>query len=239
MTDFSFDRRAFFDGFRATIPIGLPGVPFGLVLGFLISDAGIDRLAGWSSSWIILAGAAQLAAIELLAEQASAAVVLVTITFVNSRHLLYSAALRQRFAPFPRWFRLVGPYVLLDQAFALANAQPDDLDDRYRMWHYFGSGAFLFGMWQIVVGVGVVVGDVIRPEWQLTFAVPILFGSLMLLSISNHAGVVAAVVGGVVAMLGTALPQGSGILLAIVLGVAAGAAWEGRLAEDPSATEAP
>ncbi len=229
MTEYSFDRPAFFAGFRDVIPIALPGIPFGLVLGFLISEAGIDRFAGWSSSWIILAGAAQLAAIELLAEQASAAVVLVTIAFVNSRHLMYSAALRQRFAPFPNWFRIVGPYVLLDQSFALANGQPNDLDNRYRMWHYFGSATFLFVMWQTVVGVGVIVGDVIRAEWQLTFAVPILFGSLMLLSITNRAGVAAAVVGGVVALLGSSLPQGSGVLLGIVLGVAAGAAWETRL----------
>ena len=39
---------------------------------------------------------------------------------------------------------------------------------------------------------------------------------------NRRAGVVAATVGGIVAVLGADLPQGSGVLLAIVLGVTAG-----------------
>ena len=93
------------------MPIAVPGIPFGFVLGVVIADSGLDQLAAWASSPIIAAGAAQLAAIELLAESASAAVVLVTVAFINSRHLMYSAALRPKFAGFPGWFRVVGPYI--------------------------------------------------------------------------------------------------------------------------------
>ncbi|MEM9466729.1 MAG: AzlC family ABC transporter permease [Actinomycetota bacterium] len=231
MTDFSFDRRAFFAGFRDVMPIAVPGIPFGFVLGVVIADSGLDQLAAWASSPIILAGAAQLAAIELLAESASAAVVLVTVAFINSRHLMYSAALRPKFAGFPGWFRAVGPYVLLDQSFALALGQPDDMDDRTRMWHFLGSGAFLWSMWMVATGMGVLVGDVTEPEWQLGFAVPILFGGLMILSISNRAGAVAAAVGAIVSVLGADLPQGSGVLLAIVLGVTAGGFVDTRTEE--------
>ena len=231
MADFSFDRRAFWAGFRDVMPIAVPGIPFGFVLGVVIADSGLDQLAAWASSPIIAAGAAQLAAIELLAESASAAVVLVTVAFINSRHLMYSAALRPRFAGFPGWFRIVGPYILLDQSFALAVAQPDDIDDRTRMWHFLGSGAFLWIMWMCATLTGVFVGDVTEPEWQLGFAVPILFGGLMLLSITNRAGAVAAAVGAIVSVLGAELPQGSGVLLAIVLGVTAGGFIESRSTE--------
>ena len=74
----------------------------------------------------------------------------------------------------------------------------------------------------------VVVGDITESEWQLGFAVPLLFGSLMIISITNRAGIVAAVVGAVVAVLGADLPQGSGVLLAIVLGVVAGGIADAR-----------
>lgn len=228
MTGHPFDRRAFWRGFAAVIPLAVPGIPFGFVLGVVIADSGLDEFTGWLSSPLILAGAAQLAAIELLAEQASAVVVLVTVTFVNSRHMMYSAALRPRFAGFPAWFRWAAPYVLLDQAFALAAAQPDDLDDTTRMWHFLGSGSFLWIMWMIATGMGVLVGDVTEPEWQLGFSVPILFGGLMILAITNRAGVVAAVVGGTVAVAAAELPQGSGIPLAILLGVAAGGFVDAR-----------
>ena len=75
MADFSFDRRAFWAGFRDIIPLAIPGIPFGFVLGVVIAESGLDQVAAWASSPIITAGAAQLAAIELLAESASAAVV--------------------------------------------------------------------------------------------------------------------------------------------------------------------
>ena len=58
----------------------------------------------------------------------------------------------------------------------------------------------------------------------------------MIISITNRAGIVAAVVGSVVAVLGADLPQGSGVLLAIVLGVAAGGFADTRLGATPEAT---
>jgi outer membrane lipoprotein SlyB len=58
----------------------------------------------------------------------------------------------------------------------------------------------------------------------------------MIISITNRAGVVAAVVGAVVAVLGADLPQGSGVLLAIVLGVVAGGIADTRLGATPEAT---
>ena len=220
MSDFSFDPVSARAGARAIVPLAAPGVPFGLVLGFLVSDGGIDPLAGWSSSWIILAGSSQLVAMNLLAEGASAAVIIVSIALINSRHAMYSAAIRPRVAGFPGWFRIVGPYFLLDQVFAIADSQPDELSDRSRLWHFLGSGVFIWTVWQLAVGTGVLLGDVVRESWSLTFAVPLLFGGLMVLAIRDRLGVLAAVVAAVTALIGNDLPQGSGLLLAIIVGVA-------------------
>ena len=228
-TALSFHRRAFVLGARQIVPLALPAIPVGLVLGFVIAESGLALLPAWSTSWIILAGASQLAAIDLLSQQAGAAVVLVTVAFINSRHVIYSAALRPKMAGFPRWFRVLGSYLLIDQVFALAASQPDDLDDRARLWHYLGSGGALWTLWMTSGTSGILVGDVIRPEWQLGFAVPLLFGCLMLLSITNRAGVAAAVVAASVALIGAQLPQGSGVLVAIVAGMVAGTLAETAL----------
>ena len=126
MADFSFDRHAFWAGFRDIVPLAVPGIPFGFVLGVVIAESGLDRFVAWLSSPIVLAGASQLAAIELLAESTGAAVVLVTVAFINSRHLMYSAVLRPTFANFPTWFKILGPYLLIDQAFALVMGRHED-----------------------------------------------------------------------------------------------------------------
>lgn len=229
----AFDRQAVIDGIRRIAPLSVPGLPFGLVLGLIIRDGGIDALAGWSSSWLIFAGAAQLAALSLLAEDASAAVIIVTVLFINSRHAMYSAALKARFADLPTWFRILGPYLLLDQLFAIteSTSELETSTGRYRLWHYLGAGAFIWLVWQLAVALGVFVGDIVDEDWSLTFAVPLLFGGLLILAVKDRPGIVAAVVASIVALLGRELPQGSGLLLAIIVGVAAAGVAERFLSE--------
>ena len=72
----------------------------------------------------------------------------------------------------------------------------------------------------------------IDPDWHLTFAVPVLFTGLMLLSISNKPGIVAAVVGGGVALLTADFPQGSGVIIAIIAGVTVASMAETRMGAD-------
>ena len=231
MTDFSFDRSAAIDGARTVFPLVIPGIPFGLVLGFIIKSEGIDLLAGWSSSWLMLAGASQLAALNLLADGASAIVIITSVLLINSRHAMYSAVLRPKFAEMPRWFRTFAPYLLIDQLFAVADSAPEleGSTPRYRMWHYLGGGAAVWSMWQIAVAVGIFVGDVVREEWSLSFAVPILFTGLLVLSVKDRPGIIAAVVAAAVAVAGRDLPQGAGLILGIIAGVLVAGTISARL----------
>ena len=146
---------------------------------------------------------------------------------------MYSAALRPAFAEYPTWFRVSAPYLLLDQLFAVTegSVKLEASTPRYRMWHYIGAGLFMWTIWQISVGLGVLVGDVVREEWSLSFAVALLFGGLLILSIKDRPGLVAAVVAGVVVVIARELPQGFGLLLAIVLGVFAAGLAESRMTE--------
>ncbi len=233
MEDLSFDPRAALDGIRTIAPLATPAMPFGLVLGFLVNDQGIDPLAGWASSWIIFAGSSQLVALNFLGDGASALVIVLSVLLINSRHAMYSAALRPAFVDYPTWFRLSAPYLLIDQLFAITHdsAKLNTSTPRYRMWHFAGAGLFGWIIWQISVGVGILVGDVVREEWSLSFAVALLFVGLLLMSIKDRPGMVAAIVSGLVIVIARELPQGSGLLLAIVLGVIAAGVAESRMTE--------
>ncbi len=208
----------------------IPGIPVGLVVGLVVAERGVPAFLGWSTSWIIFAGSSQLAAVELIGEGAGPTVIILTVFFINARHIIYSAAMRDRFAVYPLWVRVVAPYLLIDQQFAVAETAPELVNPtpQYRLWHFVGAGIFMWTIWQLAVGTGVIVGDLVREEWQLIFSVPVLFLGLMVLSIKNQAGAAAAVTGGVIAVLGQDLPQGSGLLLAIIIGMAVGALVEQR-----------
>lgn len=229
--DLRFDRRAALDGIKTIWPLMIPGIPVGLVVGLVAAERGVPAFLGWATSWIIFAGSSQLATIELIGEDAGVAVIVLTVFFINARHIIYSAALRDRFAVYPMWIRLLAPYLLIDQQFAVAETAPELIDPtpRYRLWHFLGAGVFMWSIWQVSVASGILIGDLVREEWQLIFSVPILFLGLMVLSIRNQAGVAAAVVGGTLAVLGSGLPQGSGLLLAIIVGMTVGAAVDQRL----------
>ena len=232
----AFDRAAFIQGIRDGVPLAIPAFPFGLVVGFAATQAPISTLAGWATSQIIFAGSAQLVALELFAAGSAGWLIVATVFMINSRHLMYSAAMKDRIDGAPLWFRVLGGYVLIDQLFAIQDAWADDPPLRFRVWHWLGCGALFWSQWQVGVLLGVTVGDVIPDSWELTFVIPLMFGGLMILSIRNRPGIVAAVVGGTVTIALQGLPPGWGLLIGIISGVTAGAVAESRMEPAESTT---
>ena len=221
----AFDRTAVAAGAKAIAPLMVPAVPFGLAVGLLIQTGEVPRFAGWASSWLIFAGSSQLAAINLVAGGASAVVVILTVVLINARHVVYSAALRSHFAEHPLPVRLFLSYFLTDQAFAITSTTEGlaEAESGYKLWHFAGAAGFMWTLWQSSIIVGLFVGDAVPASWQLGFTAPLLFLGLMMISISNRPGVISAVVAAIVAVLARSLPSGSGLLLAIIVGMTAGA----------------
>lgn len=207
---------------RAIAPLIVPGLPFGLVLGVLIADSVVNNLAGWASGWLIFAGSAQFAGILVLDAGGTLGLAVLTIIVVNARHIMYSAALAGRYREAPRWFKFLGPYVLVDQAFAVADQLSPHRTVEYRMWHHLGAGFTAWVLWQLWVGLGILAGNVIPTEWSLDFAVPLLFLGLLVLVLRNRPAIVAALVGGFVAVAGNELPSRLGLLVGGLVGMFAG-----------------
>jgi len=210
-------RRAFLDA----IPLFVPAIPFGLVIGLAITDSGMSPLVGWSSSWLIFGGAAQLTVITLLGSGVAVAAVVSTALVVNARHLMYSAALAPTFQSQPRWFRWLGPYVLIDQNFALTSVRVDDDPAAFRTY-YLAAGVTFWTLWQGVTALGLLIGPVVPEEWNLEFAIPILFIGLLVLGIDRWPKVVAALVGAGVTYLAAGLPNRTGLLAGAFIGIIAG-----------------
>ncbi len=219
--DRSIVRRAVLDA----LPLYVPAVPFALVLGLVIIESGINPLVGWASSWVIYGGAAQLTLISLLGSGAAVAAAVTAALTVNSRHLMYSAALAPTFQAQPAWMRWLGPYVLIDQLFALSVLRVDDDPVDWRTY-YLAAGATFWVSWQVTTALGLFIGPVVPEEWNLEFAVPILFIGLVVLAIDRYPKLVAAVVGAGVTYLAAGLPNRSGLLVGALIGILAGTVAE-------------
>lgn len=216
-------NKAFVDGSKAVSPLLIGVIPFGLVLGVIAADSVLGPALGYTTSLVIFAGAAQLATIQLLDEGVIGTVVVATALVINSRHLMYSAALAPHFREFPRWSRFVLPYLLTDQAFAVSIVRYRDLTDPvYKRWFFTGAALTMWTAWQPSTFSGAVLGTQLPESLSLEFAIPLVFVALLVLTVNTRPEFVAAVVGAAVAVLATPAPYGLGLIIGALSGIAAG-----------------
>lgn len=203
--------------------------PFGLAYGVGVTAAGIDRWIGASASWTVLAGAAQLSMLSLIRSHASWVVIVLTGLVVNIRFALYSMALAPGFKEFPARWRYVLPYLMTDQTAALSlqyfNDNPDPVA---RRWYYLGAGALTALVWWAGTLVGITLGTAIPPSIDIAFTVPLVFVVLLVPTLIDRPGIVAALAAAVVTVATTSLPHGLSTVLGAGVGVALGAIADRR-----------
>lgn len=214
-------RRAFLDA----LPLYVPAIPFALVIGLAVVESGVHPFIGWSGSWLIFGGAAQLTLISLLGTGTAIIAAIAAALVVNARHVMYSAALAPAFQKQPRWMQLFGPYLLIDQVFALSSLRRVDDPASFRTY-YLTVGAIFWTLWQVTTAAGLLVGPVVPADWNLKFAVPILFLGLVVMGIDKSPKLVAALVGGGATFIFAGLPNRSGLLIGAFAGIVAGTVAE-------------
>lgn len=226
------DRRALAD----CVPLFLPAIPFAFVVGLAITESSLPQPLGWLTSIVIFAGAAQLAVITLAGTASLWAVAIAGIV-INTRHVMYSAAMSTTFRSQPRWMRLLGPFVLIDQVFALTSLQADRDPAEFRRY-YLSCGLFFYVCWASCVSLGMVFGPVVPSSWRLDFAPPIMFAGMVVLMVRDRPALVAAIVGATTGLAAAGLRDRLGILVGAVAGVLAGTLAEARRDRQLAATDA-
>jgi 4-azaleucine resistance transporter AzlC len=204
-------------------------LPFGLAYGVGVAAAGLDPWVGASASWTVLAGAAQLSMLSLIASHAAPVVVVTAGLVVNARFALYSMALAPAFKDFPARWRFALPYLMTDQAAALALQYfADNPDPVARRWYYLSAALGIAVSWWVGTIVGVTIGGAIPPGIDIAFAVPLVFVVLLVPSLIDRPGLVAAVVGAGVTVAAASLPQGLNTVIGTGAGVALAALVDRR-----------
>ncbi|NHN40183.1 AzlC family ABC transporter permease [Halorubellus sp. JP-L1] len=228
------DRADAIDGARAISPFLLGVVPFGLVYGVTAIDRGLDPTLVAAMSAIVFAGAAQLAAVDLIAKGSPAVVVLATILVVNLRYPMYAASIAPHFRAFTTRSRAICAYLMTDQAYAVALTEYREQDtspDR-RLWYYVGAAFTLWIAWQLSTITGILVGARVPPGLSLEFAIPLTFLALLVPNVTDRASALAALVGGVGTVLGANLPYDVSLVAAALAGVVVATILDDALATD-------
>ncbi len=223
MKPFQTKQEAFWGGARDFLPIILGVLPFGVVYGLAVNVAGMTLIEGIGMSVLVLGGAAQIVALDLLNTGAAAWIVIISGAIVNIRFVIYSASLAPFFKPFPtRWKILLG-YLLTDQPYALSITYFNEYPDApFKRWYHLGHGLTLWLTWMSASAFGILTGEIIPEDWTLNFAIPLMFIALVAPTVQSRSLLLAGIVSAVVAVMAFDLPSSLGLVVTILAGVVAG-----------------
>lgn len=168
-------------GFLDMLPLNLAVLPWGILCGSLAIQRDFTPLEALLMPLIVFAGAAQLIAIELIANNASLATILFTTFVISSRHFLYGLALRDKMKVLPTRWRYSLGFLLTDELFALSGNSKAFVGKLRLIYALIAGGSFYFSwlLWNIV---GVIAGSYLPDltNLGLDFAIAVTFIALVI-----------------------------------------------------------
>lgn len=218
-------RQAFLVGAKATIPLIIGAIPFGILFGTLAEPSGLSVAAALAMSVLVFAGASQFIALGLLAAGASLPIIIATTFIVNLRHMLYAANLLPRVRHLPHRWRVLMAFGLTDETFAaVSNHYMNDQSNRQIQWFYLGSWLAMYGNWQLCTLLGIGLGEAFpnMTDWGLDFAMSVTFIGMVVPYLRSKPMWAAVIVAGALAVALAGLPHKLGLLAAALSGIAVG-----------------
>ncbi|MGE7603585.1 AzlC family ABC transporter permease [Peribacillus sp. NPDC097675] len=221
-TDFG-GRHSFWLGVRDCIPTLLSYLSIGFAAGVVEKTAGLSMVEVALMSLLLYAGSGQFIAAGMIAASHPVSAIVFTIFFINSRHVLLSAALAPYFQYQTTKQNLLTGALLTDETFAVAinHAQLKKTVDfkwmlglnvtAYLNWFIANMAGGFFGQW------------IPTPEkYGMDFALPAMFIGLLVLQILSQKkyffDIVVAVTAIFIVVLASFVFSGStGVIIATIL----------------------
>jgi predicted branched-subunit amino acid permease len=224
-------RSAFWRGMRDCGPFMFVAGPFGMLFGVVATEAGLDLLHVMGFSVVVIAGAAQFTALQLMLDDAPTVIVLLSAIAVNLRMAMYSASLAPHLGPAPFWQRVLVGYMNVDQTYAVSvlkyEAEPD-MSLPEKASYFFGTCVPIVPVWYTTTLIGALLGQSIPTEWGLQFAVPVTFIALVAPALRTPAHIAAAGASILLALAFAGLPYNLGLMPAGIGAMIVGAEVERR-----------
>jgi branched chain amino acid efflux pump len=212
-------------GARDSLPLIIAAVPFGIIFGTLSGSAGLSAAGTMGMSVFVFAGSAQFIAMGMVGAGTAWPMIVLTTFVVNFRHLLYTATLLPYLKRLPRRWQMALAFGLTDETFAVAVGRwrQDDAGP-YKHWYQFGSMLFMYLNWNLCTLLGLAAGHMLQGigGWGLDFAMVAAFIGMVIPYLKDKPSYCVVLVSGMSALALNGLPHKLGLIVASVLGMAAG-----------------
>ncbi|MDO5641281.1 MAG: AzlC family ABC transporter permease [Paracoccus sp. (in: a-proteobacteria)] len=212
-----------------SLPYLLVILPFGLLFGVVATNAGFDLAEAMGFTVLVLAGASQFTAIQLMTEQAPVWLIILSSLAVNLRMAMYSAAMVPWLGGASWPARAAVAYGLIDQTYVMSVEQyqkAPGLSLAQKLGYFTGTAIVMCGGWIIASFIGATAGRAIPASIPLDFAVPITFLAMVAPALRTPPHIAAATVAVVLSLALTGLPAGVGPMIAALAAMLTGAGLE-------------
>ncbi|SYN36485.1 AzlC family protein [Klebsiella pneumoniae] len=217
------NKKVIFLGASAIMPLCIGDFPFSFIVGALSVSAGMSVWQSTAWSAIVIAGSAQMLALNMLKTGATLGVIIFTTLIINLRHVLYSASISGTVREASFFKKCFMSYALTDEVYATTVKEMEG--NKKKKYLFYGSAMITFwAIWVLADFLGALVGASFPhiEKYGLDFAMVAAFIAIVVPQIKSQACTVAAVVAAVSGVLLVVLPYSLGIVVASVLGVLAG-----------------
>ncbi|NRD77875.1 AzlC family ABC transporter permease [Bacillus sp. BRMEA1] len=226
------DEDSFLKGVKDCIPTLLGYLSIGFAAGVVGKTSGLSIFEIALLSLVLYAGSAQFIAAGMIAANSSTTAIIITIFFVNLRHILMSAALSPYFRHLTPLKNMLIGTLLTDETFGVAinkAAQRQNISEKWM--HGLNITAWL--NWAIANIAGAYFGNwIANPQkFGLDYALPAMFIGLLVLSMIGRRkiklDILVAIIAVVIAVaISTMFSSSLGVIAATIIASTIGMAVE-------------
>ena len=158
MESVNYKKKMFFSGLKKGIPVLIGFIPISLAFSVIAVQTGLSKTECIIMSVMLLAGASQLTAVNMLAVGAGSIEIIIATLIINIRHLIMSTYVMNRLTKVPRWLKWILAFGVTDETFGIMSIEGDESCNQY----FFGGLALItYTSWIGGTVLGTVIIDMI------------------------------------------------------------------------------
>lgn len=184
---FLYEEESFWKGVKDCVPTLLGYLSIGFAAGVVEKTAGLSIVEIALISLLLYAGSGQFIAAGMISAAHPISAIVFTIFFVNSRHLLLSAALAPYFRNQTMKQNIMTGALLTDETFGVAITNAMNKKQLHYKW-MLGLNITAYVNWALANIAGGFLGQwIATPEkYGLDFALPAMFIGLLILQVTSQ-----------------------------------------------------
>lgn len=187
-------------GMKKSLPICIGYFPLGLAFGVIAQNYGMNPFEVGLMSVLLFSGSGQFITVAMMTIGTSFLTILITILLVNSRYMLFSAALSLHLKKFPSWLVGIITAGITDETFVVATTHFKENKPEASFWLALNVTSHL--SWICSTILGAFVGNFIpnMETFGLNFALPAMFIALFFMTAENKLMVSTGIFAGIFSM---------------------------------------